>query len=215
MKDNNTLAKLSLGINAILIILVIVIFSKLQVSVSGESTDIVENDSISSNINPPLEATGKICFFNLDSLNSKIKLFEEIEQEMQNATVDAEKKMQNKQAEITNWEKSWAKKGNLLPSEQEKQMKEAQKIQTDAMEFERNVQMMLQQKQSEWMQTYALRLSEFTKDYAEKNGFYAVYAYQFGQSLWYYNSTLDITNDLANIMNDDFDSNNAQETSEK
>lgn len=215
MKDNNTLAKLSLGINAILIILVIVIFTKLQSHNSNESNDVSQNDSTSTNVKGLSSPTGTICFFNLDSLNSKISLFKEIEQEMQNSAKNAENKMKNKQAEIDRWERSWATKGNLLPSEQEKYMKEAQSMQTNAMEFERNVQIKMQQEQSDWMQTYALRLSEFTKNYALENGFDAVYAYQFGQSLWYYNDNLDITNDLAKIMNNDYnDTHNTTETEE-
>ena len=134
---------------------------------------------------------------------------------MQNSAKNAENKMKNKQAEIDRWEKNWATKGNLLPSEQEKYMKEAQSMQTNAMDFERNVQMKMQQEQSDWMQTYALRLSEFTKNYALENGFDAVYAYQFGQSLWYYNDNLDITNDLAKIMNNDYnDAHNTAESKE-
>lgn len=215
MKDNNTLAKLSLGINVILIILVIFIFTKLPSNGTDSSGDVALNDSTSTNVIEASSPSGKTCFFNLDSLNSKIKLFAEIEQEMQNSAKNAENKMKNKQAEIDNWERGWASKGKLLPSEQDKYMKEAQNMQTNAMEFERNVQMKMQQEQSDWMQTYALRLSEFTKDYAVTNGFDAVYAYQFGQSLWYYNDNLDITNDLAKIMNDDFDAdNNTEEIAE-
>ena len=68
-----------------------------------------------------------------------------------------------------------------------------------------NIQIKMAQEQESLMQTYALRLSNFTKDYAQNNGFDAVLAYQFGQSLWYYNSALDITNDLAKIMNSDYE----------
>lgn len=153
-----------------------------------------------------IESTGKMGFFNLDSLNSKLSLFKEIETEIQASAKKAEQKMKNKQAEINNWEKKWSSKGQLLSSEQEKYMQEAQQMQQKAAMFEQNVQMQMQQEQAQLMETYALRLSGFTKDYAQNNGFDAIQAYQFGQSLWYYNPTLDITNQLAEIMNNDYNS---------
>jgi len=162
-----------------------------------------------------IEATGKMGFFNLDSLNSKLSLFKEIETEIQASAKKAEQKMKNKQAEINNWEKKWLSKGQLLSSEQEKYMQEAQQMQQKAAMFEQNVQIQMQQEQAQLMETYALRLSGFTKDYAQQNGFDAIQAYQFGQSLWYYNPALDITNALAKIMNDDYNASTIANSEEK
>ena len=49
---------------------------------------------------------------------------------------------------------------------------------------------------------------------AQNNGYDAIQAYQFGQSLWYYNPSLDITDALAQIMNDDYNSSTVVETEE-
>lgn len=203
MENNNKLAKLSLAINAVLIIFIIMAFVKIGKS-NSNLVSVNNTDTTSTGETVHIEPTGKIGFFNLDSLNSQLALFKEIEQEMQNSAKNAENKMKKKQAEINAWEQKWSKKGQLLSSEQEQYMKEAQNMQNDAMQFEQNVQMKMVQEQESLMQTYALRLSNFTKDYAQDNGFDAVFAYQFGQSLWYYNPALDITNDLAKIMNDDY-----------
>ena len=209
MENNNKLAKIALGINAILIVLVIVIFTKLHSHDSNESiTETTIEDSLDI-VETPTELTGKFGFFNLDSLNSKLSLFKEIENEMKNSTSKAESKMKKKQGEISAWEKKWASKGQLLSSEQETYMKEAQDMQNDAMQFEQNVQMVLQQEQAQLMETYAIRLADFNKRFAQANGYDAVFAYQFGQSPWYYNPALDITNELANMMNAEFDANNA------
>ncbi len=162
-----------------------------------------------------IEPTGKIGFFNLDSLNSKLSLFKEITDEVQASAKKAEQKMKNKQAEINNWEKKWSSKGKLLSSEQDKYRQEAQQMQQNIGMFEQNVQMQMQQEQAQLMETYALRLSGFTKDYAQENGYDAIQAYQFGQSLWYYNPSLDITNELAKIMNDDYIASTTVETEEK
>ena len=96
MKDNNNLAKLSLGINAVLIVLVIIIFMTFNsndtaiAEVNEDDTTVVETEQY-------FEPSGKMGFFNLDSLNTKLDLFKEIEQEMQNSAKAAEKKMKNKQ----------------------------------------------------------------------------------------------------------------------
>jgi Skp family chaperone for outer membrane proteins len=209
MENNNKLAKIALGINAVLIVLVIVIFTKLQGNNSNESiAETTIEDSLVS-VETPTELTGKFGFFNLDSLNSKLSLFKEIENEMKSSTTKAESKMKKKQGEISAWEKKWSSKGQLLSSEQETYMKEAQKMQNDAMQFEQNVQMVLQQEQAQLMETYAIRLADFNKRFAQKNGYDAVFAFQFGQSPWYYNPALDITNELADMMNAEFDANNA------
>ena len=202
MKNDNKLAILSLAINAVLIILIIVIFSKL----GGTSSSTAENnsDSDSTDVTEYIEPTGKIGFFNLDSLNAQLALFKDIELEIQNAGKAAEKKMQKKQAEINAWEKSWADRAPIMSTEQEQYMKEAQKMQNEAMEFEQNVQMKMQQDQAKLMETYAVRISKQSKIFAEENGYDAIMAYTFGQSIWYYNPALDITQDLAEVMNADY-----------
>ena len=54
------------------------------------------------------------------------------------------------------------------------------------------------------MKTLALRISNYTSDFAKANGYDALFAYQFGQSPWYYNSTLDVTKSLVQEMNAEF-----------
>jgi len=209
------MAKILLTISAISLLLTATSCSETNTNNSIEETK-VDSEIVKENTtNSSIESTGKIGFFNLDSLNSKLSLFKEIEDEIQASAKKAEQKMKNKQAEINNWEKKWSSKGQLLSSEQEKYMQEAQQMQQKAAMFEQNVQMQMQQEQAQLMETYALRLSGFTKDFAEKNGYDAIQAYQFGQSLWYYNPSLDITNDLAKIMNDDYNASTVIETEEK
>jgi len=210
------MVKISLTLSAFLLLLTATSCS----DNSSNTEDTVDNTItpevvIDNSIEKNIEATGKMGFFNLDSLNSKLSLFKEIETEIQASAKKAEQKMKNKQAEINNWEKKWSSKGQLLSSEQEKYMQEAQQMQQKAAMFEQNVQMQMQQEQAQLMETYALRLSGFTKDYAQNNGYDAIQAYQFGQSLWYYNPALDITNDLAKIMNADYNSSTTVDSEEQ
>lgn len=207
MENKNTLVKVALGINVILIILVIVLFTKIGKNQTSDSNTSVKTslgiDSTNTS-DSPLAATGKIAFFNMDSLSANTLLYAEIEKEMQSATKAAEQKMRNKQRDIDNWKKKWEKKGKLLSSEEAQYMKEAEKIQTEAMQFEQNVQIKLQQEQEEYMKTLAIRISNYTSDFSKANGYDALFAYQFGQSPWYYNSALDVTNSLVEEMNAEF-----------
>ncbi len=217
MENKNTLAKIALAINVILIILVIILFTKTGKGEDTETaqnhTQLLTNDSVVSSVNH--SSSGTIAFFNMDSLNSKLMLYAEIEKEIQDAAKAAEQKMRNKQRDIDNWKAKWEKRGQLLSKEQEKYYKEAEKIQNEAMQFEQNVQIKLQQEQEGLMTTYALRISNFTKDYAQANGYDAIFAYQFGQSPWYYNSALDITTELSEVMNADFSSSTADSEEEE
>ncbi len=217
MENKNTLAKAALAINVVLIILVVILFTKI-----GKGDNNLENNTVlhASDTNevlaePTQAATGKIAFFNMDSLNSKLKLFGEIEKEIKNAGIDAEDKMRRKQRDIDAWKSKWEKKGKLLSSEEAQYYKEAEKIQNEAMQFEQNVQMKLAQEQEQYMQTYALRISNFASDFAKKNGYDVIFSYQFGQSPWYYHKALDITNELAAMMNADFTASTADTAGQK
>ena len=219
MEKSNSLAKIALVINVILIILVIILFTK--VGGSSETVEAMDNDSndslsisekpteIVSHVNT--DGSGKMAFFNMDSLNSKLDLFTEIEKEIKDAGLAAERKMRKKQKDIDAWKNSWEKKGTLLSKEQEQYYKEAEKMQAEAMQFEQNVQLKLAQDQEELMKTYAIRISNYCSDFAKENGYISIFAYQFGQSPWYYDQALDITNELADIMNASFKGNSSDD----
>jgi Skp family chaperone for outer membrane proteins len=203
MENNNTLAKISIAISVVLLILVIVLFTKLPSNQTAKNQSSSNDSNVVDKINLSNQAAvnSNIVFFNMDSLNGKLDLYKEIESEMKKANDNAERKMRNKQAEITTWEKKWQSKGKLLSTEEQQYMMEAQQMQQDAMQFEQNVQMKLAQEQEELMLTYATRISNHCKEFAQKNGYDAVLAYTFGQNVWYYNQNLDVTNQLAQQMN--------------
>lgn len=208
--------KTSLKLSAFLLLL-----TTTSCSQESSNTETVEDNTTTSEVaidkatEENFAVTGKVAYFNLDSLNGKVSIYKDFEAEIEASAVKAQQKIKKKEAEINNWRNKWASKGQLLSSEEEKYMQEAQKIQQDAAMFEQNVQMQVQQEQSLLMQRYALRLSGFIKIFAESNGYDAVEAYQFGQVLWYYNPALDITNDLAKIMNDDYSASTVTDSEEQ
>jgi len=144
---------------------------------------------------------GNIRYFNLDTLNSNLYIFTVFEAKIIKLEEEATLKMEHKQNQINLWQESWEKKGELLTYEQHKYQEEAVKIQDDAMLFEQKVREDLQLEQERVMVVYAEILRKYTKEYAEDNNLDAIHAYSFGQPIWYYKEDLDITQELAKLIN--------------
>jgi Skp family chaperone for outer membrane proteins len=201
----NSLAKISLFINVILIIAVIILFVKMPSG--GNEVVNSNNDSKDSTLKlMPDDGQLNIGYFNADSLNANLLFVKDLESEMANAQAAAESKMKKKQGEIEAWQQKWAKKGQLLSSEQEQYMKEAQKMEQDAMMFEQEVQMNLGQDQERLMLTHIQRVSNFCKIYAQENNYDFILSYQIGQNLFYASPNFDVTKGLVNLMNEDYSS---------
>ncbi|MBN4082171.1 OmpH family outer membrane protein [bacterium AH-315-B15] len=201
-ENKNSLAKISLGANAVLLICVIILFVKMPGGTSSVDSD--GNDSLPNFVSASADGQLKIGFFNTDSLNRNLTFVTDLEKEIEAANTKAENKMLGKQKEIDAWNKKWEAKGTLLSKEQEQYMKEAQQMQNDAMRFEQQVQMELAQEQERLMMGHVVRVSNFTKMLAEKEGYDMILSYQLGQNLVYVNPTMECTNALAKMLNDDY-----------
>ncbi len=219
MENNgNNLAKLSIGINVLLIIAVIILFVKMPSSSSNDTADTTEPDSNAVS-NPVIADDGKmnIAYFSADSLNNNLLLMTELEGLIEQASVNAQDRITRKENELRKWEESWSTGGQLLPSEQERYMQEAQQKQQEYGMLQQEVQMELAQQQEQHMFTLISRVSKAAKDYAEENGFDYVFSYTLGQSLYYGSPNFDITEELIDIMNEDYKKKSApvEETSEE
>jgi len=212
MKNLNNLTKNYFGIKTFFILCTIALFVQCS-DTTKDSDDLKQGDEKTDDSDVKedepkaavgFEATGKMAFFNLDSLNSKLDVYKAMETKIKNAEAKAMAQMEKEQKKITNWRKRWEAKGDLLSGEQATYQREAQKMQQDAMQFEQKIQMDMQLEQSKIMDSYAKRLTNHTRQYAEENSIDVIQAYTYGQSIWYYNPTLDITNELAKVMNDEY-----------
>lgn len=203
--NNNTLAKISLAMSGILLILVIILFFR---SPSG-AVETAESDGESSEtamVTPPNGNGIRIGYYNQDSLNANADFVKEIESDIAKAQQDAEGKMARHQKKIDDWQKKWASKGQLLTSEQERYMKEAEQMQMEAMQVEQQIQMELGQEQERLMITLVTRITNFAKIFAEKEGYDMIMSYTLGQNPVYMHPSMDITKKLVKLLNDDFNS---------
>lgn len=198
-KNGNSLAKIALGINVVLIIAVIFLFVKMP---SSSESDVAEG-SDSTTIKKPIVDDGqlRIAYFYADSLNSKLLFMKELEGLMAQSQQNAEDKMRQKEREIQKWQEGWQSAGALLPKEQEKYAREAAQKEQEIAMFQQEVQMTLASEQEGYMFTLITRISNASKEYAEANDFDYIVSYQMGQNFYYMSPNFDVTDDIIEIMN--------------
>ncbi len=199
-KSNNTLAKVAIGINLVLIVAVIILFTKLP----GSTVETTDNQEDTTKTTIKDDGELRIGYFNADSLSANLLIMKDLEAEMAKASTDAENKMKAKQREFDSWQAKWQNRGMLLPNEQEQYQMEAQQKQQEAMMFEQNIQMEVGQKQEMLMFSHIQRISNFAKIYAEENNYDYILSYQMGQNLFYASPNMNVTDGLVELMNEDY-----------
>ena len=206
MENKNTLAKISLAINVLLVIAVIILFVKMPAT-SGDVAENEEPDSLSTTANIDKNQRLNIAYYNSDSLSTKSDFVEELQREIEASSKKAEQKMKNKEYEIQQWQKKWeAKGGNLLPREMEQYQKEAQQKQQEIAQFEQNLQMEVAMEQEQLMMTMYQRIRNYATTFSEKNEIDILISYQLGQNITYCNPKLDVTKEFVNHVNKEFNS---------
>ncbi|MDA7803569.1 OmpH family outer membrane protein [Crocinitomix sp.] len=205
MENNGSnLAKISLGISVVLLILVIVLFVKMPGGNDSTSTNSSDSTGINK-ANVPDDGILRICYFQADSLQNNLLLMKELEGLMADSQKKAEATMAEKERQLAEWEKKWATGGQLLPSEQQKYQIEAQQKQQEYMQTQQQVQATFAQEQEQYMFTLVTRITNAAKEYAKANDYDYVMSYQMGQNMMYYGAPhFDVTADLIRIMNDQY-----------
>ncbi|MCB9225444.1 MAG: OmpH family outer membrane protein [Crocinitomicaceae bacterium] len=199
MENNNKLAKLSLGINVVLLIAVIILFVKMPSS-AGESAEDVDSTKVEiDNTNPTT-----IAYFNNDSLNIHSDFMVEVQMEIENVTKDAQNKIASKEAEITKWQQKWESKGQLLPREMEQAQAEGAKLEQEYAMLQQQVQMDMAQQTQDLMMTMYTRITKYAEDFCNKNNIDMLMSYQLGGGLIYISHDLDVTSQFINYCNQQY-----------
>ena len=199
--EDNKLAKISLGINALLIIAVIVLFVKMP---SGSAGNTDEIDSTLVEFVDDGQLT--IAYYRSDTLSAKSDFVKEVQNQIEQVQVDAQNDMAAKEKEIQRWQKSWEDKGQLLPREQEVYMAEAQQKQMEIAQFEQDLNMKVGMEQENLMLALYQRLEKYAKSFCEKNEIDMLVSLQMGQNVIYMNPTLDVTKQFLNHVNKEYNS---------
>ena len=206
------LAKVSLGINAILIIAVVVLFVKMPGS--GSAGDIAD-DSTSVDIQNDGEMT--IAYYNGDSLNTTDFVLE-IQTQMEGVQMKGEQKLASTQKEIENWQAKWAERSQtgLLEREQEQYYKEAAEMEQKMAYAQQSAQMEAAQETELLMMTLYTRIQTYAKSFAQKNNIDLMLQFQLGNNISYVAPHMDVTKEFMNHVNAEYNSTfSADEESEE
>jgi|694.fasta_scaffold42103_3 outer membrane protein len=156
----------------------------------------------------PKENTMKIGYYNVDSLNEQYKLVKEVSDEIEGKIT---KMSANFDAEVKQFEK-WAKdmsdkmeKGLLMSREEKEFADKYQKRQMELAQKEQKLSAEIQQMQSEQFIKATNRVNDFVERYAKENGFDMIFQYQIGGQIVYINEAFDVTTDIINGLNADYD----------
>ncbi len=199
----NLLVKISLGINFLLIVAVIFLFVKMPKTASD---DVVSDSDTIKKILPD-DGQLNIAYFHGDSINENLLLMKEIEGMAAKIEEEGQARMRAKEKEIQAWQAKWSNAGTLLPSEQEKYAKEAAAKEQEIAMFQQELQMSMAQQQQELMTTLYKRVGNAATQIAEKNGFDFVLSYQLGQNIYYCSPNFDVTTELIDLMNKEYQEN--------
>lgn len=204
------LAKISLGINAILIVAVVVLFVK---SPSGTAGEVDADDS--SLVTIPDNGELTIAYYNSDSLSTQSDFVVDLQEQIQLSTTKAQDRMAGKEREIQRWQQSWEEKGSLMPREEQKYMEEAQTKQMEIAQFEQNLNMEVQMEQEKLMITLYMRLQNYAKTFCQKNEIDMLVSFQMGQNVIYMNPQFDVTSQFLNHVNAEYNSTFEDEAEEE
>lgn len=212
--NSNKLAVISLVINFILIIAVVVLFVKMPSS-GNEAVDASDVDSTDLSKMHEKGDGAVIAYYYSDSLNTRSEFVKDLEREIMDAQISAENKLKAKQDEMIRWDKKWQAKGPLISSEQMQYQQEGEKLQLELMELQQTLEQELMETQSRLTMTGLARIQKYCRDLALSNGYDYVISYQVGGQFLFCNPKMDITDELIELMNSDYDTTSTTVISEE
>ena len=204
--NSNRLAVVSLVINVILVICVIILFVKMPPA-QAEDTEVLNpvDSTLDTSKMHEKGDNAVVVYYNSDSLNTQSKFVMELQKEIQDAQINAEKRLQSKQNELMKWDETWKKKFPLISSEQEKYMKEGEQKQMELMQLQQQLEQELFETQNRLTLAGVNRITMYCGQLASQNGYDYILSYQLGGQVLFCNPKMDITPELIEMMNADYD----------
>lgn len=202
MKNNgNTIAKVSLGISLVLLVLVIVSFVTRPSGNSG-TEETTKDTAKQHHMGGSMDGL-KICYFQADSIQN-LDMMVQLEQLSAQAQSNFDLKMKQLQGEVDAFQKKWGDPSKLFPDEQVKYQEAAIRMQQEMAQKEQMAQMELAKTQEDIMFKLISRVSDISKRFAEENGYDFVLSYQLGQNIYYGSPKYDVTEELMEMINADY-----------
>lgn len=200
--------KISLGINVLLIIAVIILFTKMPSGGGSESLADGEQEQIDTTRKKRSGDGVKMAYINNDSLTKNYKYVKDVQRKLEEEQKNVEQSLQTKIQEYQNWERKLQEQApTMLKSELEEAQMKAMKKQQELQQYEQQLQMQLAQTEQDLLVRHIEKVQKFLKTYAEERGYDYVFGYQLGGNLLYGDTVHDITEEVIVRLNKEYEGN--------
>jgi len=194
--------KVSLGLNIVLLVAVIVLFVKVYLGNSLPESEEVK----------PVKAKeipgggAKIAFVNSDSINSGYRYLADKKVELVAEEQKVREALNKKMTYAAGREKAiQANAASLTPAEQQAAQQELMRLAEDYQKTEEKLFGELQRKEMDYQKQLYDNVNVFLKSYTKENQIDFVFSYVPGAQLLYGSEEYDITQDVVNGINADYE----------
>jgi outer membrane protein len=204
---------LSLGINAVLIVAVAILYY-LHFSSATPVEEVVE-ESLVEKIEESIEETEKIAskigYLNTDSLRANYKLYDELIDKLKGRERKYEKELSSKSAAFEQEVMAFQQKAPTMTQfEGQMKQKELAKKEKDLYDLQEKFAVKFQNEQKKLDEEFQNKVNGFIKNYNAEAGYNLILgASKMGNVVLDYNEGLNITNEIVSGLNEQYDIENA------
>ena len=150
----------------------------------------------------------RVAFFNADTVRENYELFKIERDAMEKEMQAAEDRLLNEQKRFQSDVQEFQQRAEFLTiTERESREKRLGQKQQELMQLEQKLTNELSEKEAGVNKRIFDNIEKFLKDYAKKNSFTYVFSYVPGGQLWYTDPALDISKDMLEHLNEDYEQN--------
>ena len=202
------LSKISLGINALLIVAVVVLFVRTSKSSSAvESPELLPENSAFTSPDGPKGAV--MAYINGDSLNAKYKFIVDktklLEQKYKQAELNVQKEYNARKVEVDQL-MEYAQSGQMKDSEAPEVEAKLLQLQNEMQSIEAQASKAVMEREAELQNDLMERVNFFMDNYAKAKGIDYIVNYQPTTNfILYGNNAYDVTSEVISLLNAEYE----------
>ena len=192
--------RLPIILNAILIVAVAVLYFLYFTSVKGKSA---QQTTLASNYTGAM----KIAYVNIDSLMNKFNLYNQNQQKLAEKQKKAEAQFNEKSSQFQahyNDFQNRVNKGLITSADAQEMQKQLSDEQQNLVKLNDQLRQELADESTVLTRQVLNEVENFLKDYTKDHPYSYIVSYSFPGPVLYANDSLDITNEVLNLLNDKF-----------
>jgi outer membrane protein len=150
----------------------------------------------------------RIAYFNSDSIRENYKLFADEKVKMEGEMKQAQSRLVNEQKKFEAEVAEFQQRAEFLTiTERESREKKLGQKQQELMMLEQNLSDQLANKEADVNKRIFSNVEKFLDTYSKKNKFNYILSYTQGGQIWYADKKFEITNDMLNELNAEYEKN--------